>query len=181
MSPELLGPEDFDALFDSFRFTVVRLETLPAYDVGGAEAVRLRAFHDGRPRPARSVRTDPWLARIAATTMHGKSWSRTRVIDEPMTDYQRYQLVSYAESQAVGEQVRIARRSEVDPESGDFWLFDAGTENAHAVLMNYDEAGRWLGPELASDPAAASVLRGRVDSVTARAVSLNEFLASVHG
>jgi hypothetical protein len=176
-----LTPEEFDSLFDSFRISVIRLETLPAYDVGGAEGVRLRAFREGRPRPERSVRTDPWLARIAATTMNGRSWSRTRVVDEPLTEYQRCQLVSYAESQAVGEQVRLVRRSEVVVAGGDFWLFDAGSEHAHAVLMTYDRDGRWLGAEPVADPAAVGDLHRRVDAISAEAVSLNEFLATVRG
>ena len=38
---DLDGPA-FDALFDAFGSTVVRLETLPAYAVGGAEGERPR-------------------------------------------------------------------------------------------------------------------------------------------
>ena len=41
-----LTPEDFFAVFDTFHVSALRLETLPAYDVGdyGDEALRLRAF-----------------------------------------------------------------------------------------------------------------------------------------
>jgi hypothetical protein len=115
-------PEEFDALFDTFHHTVARLEALPAYDVGGQEAVRIQAFREGRPRPLRSVATDPWLARIAVSTITaGKRWTRVRVVDEPLTEYQRYQLTSHQESQAAGERVLIAPRSAVGDVGPDFW------------------------------------------------------------
>ena len=64
-----LAPAEFDALFNSFGTDVVRLEALPFYAVGGTEQQRLDAFHARRPRPLRNVRTDPWLARIAVSTV----------------------------------------------------------------------------------------------------------------
>ena len=62
---------DLSACFDLFERTADRLETLPAYAVGGSEEERLRAFRLGLPRPERSVRTSPWLARVARTTATG--------------------------------------------------------------------------------------------------------------
>ena len=172
-----MTPEHFDALFNTFHHTVARLETLPAYAVGGAEGERLEAFHAGRPRPLRNVVTDPWLARIARTVADGKTWRRVRVVDEPLTDYQRYQLASYGESQAVGEQVSIVRRSALSvPVTGDFWLFDADTSAARAVLMRYDAEGHWLGADLEDDPAVAAELVRQLSAVSTAAVSLNEFL-----
>lgn len=172
-----MTPEDFDALFDSFEHTVVRLETLPEYRVGGAEAERLAAFHAGRPRPLRSVRNDPWLTRIALTTAAGKSWSRVRVVDDPLTPYQRYQLQSHVEAQACGEEVLIARRSLTSNGGPDFWLFDAGRPGARAVVMDYDEQGRWLGAHLVDDPAEVERLAAAVEKVRDVAVPLNEYLA----
>jgi hypothetical protein len=174
-------PEEFDALFDSFRHTVARLETLPAYDVGGQEAVRLRAFRERLPRPLRSVSTDPWLARIAISTVTaGKVWTRVRVVDEPLTDYQRYQLASYRESQAVGERVLLVSRSVADV-GPDFWLFDENEPDAHAVVMRYNERGQWLGAELVTDPNEVRGLAGQLHAVEAGAVPLNEFLVGVLG
>lgn len=177
-----MTPEDFDALFDSFTTSVARLETLPAYLVGGAEAERLKAFREGRPRPLRSVRTDPWLARIALSTLAGKSWTRVRVVDTPLTEYQRYQLASHQEAQAAGEQVFIARREFAGPDLGpDFWLFDRGLPTARAAVMHYDPDGRWLGVDLEADPGELAPLGEHLDAVLAVAVSLNEFLAVARG
>lgn len=176
-----MTPEEFDALFDAFRHTVARLETLPAYDVGGQEAVRLHAFRAGFPRPVRSVSTDPWLARIAITTVTaGKRWTRVRVVDDPLTDYERYQLASYRESQAVGEEVLLARRSGAIA-GPDFWLFDENEPDAHAVVMRYSEQGQWLGADLVTDANEVRELAERLHTVAAGSVPLNEFLVSVVG
>lgn len=177
-----MTPEEFDALFDSFRHTVARLETLPAYDVGGSEAARIQAFREGRPRPLRSVATDPWLARIAVSTVTAaKQWIRVRVVDEPLTDYQRYQLASYRESQAAGEQVAITLRSFVGDAGPDFWLFDEGEPDAHAVVMSYDGQGHWLGAELVTDRSKVRALADQLHIVAANAAPLNEFLAVLDG
>jgi hypothetical protein len=182
----VITPEEFDALFDSFRHTVHRLEALPAYAVGGSEAERIRAFEHGLARPEQSVRTSPWLARIARSTLvDGKQWSRTRVVDTPLTDYQRYQIDNWRETQAVGSKTLIARRADVGDVGPDFWLFDASTSAAFAVIMRYDKAGHWLGAEHTDDPTVIADLVAVQAAVDAHAIPLNEFLvrlaAVTHG
>lgn len=173
-----MTPEDFDALFDSFRSTVFRLEALPAY--AGEEDDRLHAFYAGRALPERSVRTEPWLARIALTTItEHKTWTRVRVVDEPMTDFQRYQMEPYKESQAAGEQIRVVTRAALDDTGPDFWLFDAGTPSARGVVMHYSDDFRWLGADVVTDPMALTELLWRRDYAVARSEPLNEFLARV--
>jgi hypothetical protein len=179
--PLVLTGAEFDALFDGFRFTAERLETLPAYAVGGAEAERLAARQADRPRPERSVRTDPWLARMArSTVIDGKRWRRVRIVDRPLTDYQRYQLDSYVESATTGEEIVLVPRDESgDDGSGDFWLFDAETPAALAVLMHYHADGRVEGHELVRDRERIDVLRARLQAVARRAKPLNDFLADL--
>jgi hypothetical protein len=173
-------PEEFDALFDSFRSAVFRLEALPAY--AGQEDDRMHAFYLGEPLPERSVRTEPWLARIAMTTItERKSWIRVRVVDEPLTEFQRYQLEPYRESQAAGEQILIVARAELGDAGEDFWLFDAGAPDARGVLMHYDEDHNWVGADLVTDPAAVATLDRRRQAALAKAVPLNTFLARMRG
>lgn len=172
----------FDDLFNNFRHTVVRLEALPAYSVGGAEAERIEAWRQHRPRPERSVRTSPWLARIAVTTAtEQKAWQRVRVVDEPITEYQRYQLDSYVESQAAGEQVAVVARSRAGVTGPDFWLFDAGHDTAKAAIMRYDEDGHWLGFDVVTDPATVAFLDARYRQVADQAEPLNSYLAARYG
>jgi hypothetical protein len=171
----------FDALFDSFERTVFRLEALPVYDVGGADAERFTAFREGRPLPVRSVRTNPWLARIAVSTVTGgKAWSRVRVVDSPLSDYQRYQLEAYRESQAAGEEILLAARSAVGELGPDFWLFDGGTPAARAALMHYTRDGKFQGFDLIEDRDELAKLQQVRTKAVAHAVPLNAFLAE-HG
>lgn len=174
-----MNPEEFDELFDTFQHTVARLETLPVYAVGGAEAERVAAFHAGRPRLLRTVLTDPWLARMARTSVTGKQWVRVRVVDEPLTPYQRYEMASYRESQTVGEQVSVVSRSAAGVEGRDFWLFDATDQDGFAVLMHYDSEGHWEGAEVVTDRGVIIGMMAELDLAARAAVPLNDFLATV--
>jgi hypothetical protein len=172
--------DNFDAYFEHFTRTAVRLETLPAYDVGGAEAERIHAWRQGLPRPVNSVRTAPWLARVAVTTATaGKSWKRVRVVDDPLTWYQRQQVtLSYVEAQAAGDEVVIARRADVPDHGPDVWAFDLGTSSAAALVMQYDGDGHWLGYEAVTDAERLGEIAARIHRVEDRAVPLNVFLTA---
>lgn len=173
-----MSGQTFDSLFESFEHTVFRLEALPAYDVGGADAERFQAFQEGRPLSVRSVRTSPWLARIAVSTATaGKAWSRVRVVDSPLSPYQRYSLEAYRESQAAGEEILIARRIAVDDWGPDFWLFDGTTPSARAAVMRYMRDGQFEGFDLVDDSKALAQLQQLHDKAVANAVPLNVFLA----
>jgi hypothetical protein len=63
----------------------------------------------------------------------------------------------------------------------DFWLFDEGEPDAHAVVMRYDMQGQWLGADLVEDSSEVRELADRFHAVAADAVPLNEFLVSVVG
>jgi hypothetical protein len=111
------------------------------------------------------VRTNPWLARIAATTIAGKSWSRVRLVRHPLT-----------ESQAVGEQIRIVdldAHAEMGRLGPDFWLFDAGESDAFAIVMRYDAAGSVLGYERTTDGGWCSE---QYAAAMAGSISLAEYL-----
>ncbi len=168
---------DFDALFDRFTYSAYRLEALPAYAVS-REDPALRAFLDGTARPERSVRTSPWMRRVAVTTAAGKVWSRTRVIDTPLTDYQRFELPAYLESLAVGDATSVVDRSVVGDLGPDFWLFDSGTDNAHAAVMNYGDTGEFEGFELVTDPTRIADLERRRAAAEEHAVPILQFVAA---
>lgn len=172
--------EEFDALFDRFAVSTFRLETLQQYAVS-EEDERLRAFREGAPRPERSVRTSKWLARVAVTTAAGKRWSRVHVVDHPLSEYLRYELVGYVESAAAGEEIRIADRR-ADPRlaelSQDFWLFDAETVAPFAALIHYTRDGEVLGFEYIDDAATLRRFRAERDLALEHSVGLNTYLAA---
>lgn len=130
--------------------SVFRLETLSSYAAPG-EAEMLHAFSDGHPMPPRSPDTDPWLRMVADSVRAGRRWSRVHVLDRPLSDYLRFELLGYQGNVVAGEDVRIADRADVSETvsvlTRDFWLLD----DVVAVVMEYDGDGRRLSMEPARD------------------------------
>jgi hypothetical protein len=174
-----LDPAAFNALFDTPRISVFRWEAQPAYSVPDTDA-SLEAFRTGAPRPERSVRTSPWLRRIAVQAAAGVDWSRVRVIGEPLSEYDRWSLLGYVESQAAGEQIRIAAPSSDFP---DFWLIDPETTDTRAVIMRYDDNGRLLAREPVADRTVLDELTAIRADALAASIPLNVWLArqGMHG
>jgi hypothetical protein len=176
-----MNPEEFDAVFEAFRTTAFRLETLSRYS-DEVEDAELALFLAGQPLPERSTRTDPWLKRVADTTTAGKRWQRVHVVTHPLTDYLRFELVGYEDYVAAGEDVRIADR-DTHPELAslrqDFWLFDAETPEAFAMLMRYNATGQLLDFELTDEPPVIEQCRRERDHAVARSVPLPDYTAAL--
>ena len=167
------------ACFDTFRYTAFRLETLQAYDVPELEAARIAAFREHRQMPERSPRTNPFLRKIADSTAEGKRWSRVHVVDLPLSEYLRYELAAYRESARAGEHISITER-QASPElatlHADFWLFDADTPYAVAMLMEYSPAGEYLGANVTRDRAVILGCATARDLAARYAVPLERYL-----
>lgn len=178
--------DDLDARFDRVRHSAFRYEGQRAYLIGGGEAARLAAWREHRPRPERSVRTDPWLARIARTTADGVEWMRLRVVDDPLTEYQRFQLTSgtYLEALAVGDRTLLLHREQAGGVLGlgsrcpDFWVLDRGTDAEVGWWMRYTSAGAFNGITMANDRDLVA-MRHVADVVTRDATPLPDFLAGL--
>jgi hypothetical protein len=148
------GP--LDRCFCEFSLSAIRLECLPAY-CGHGEEGSLQAWREGKPRPERSLRTDGYLREVAADVLGGRERARVRIVDEPLTDYIRWEMLAYAENAVAGEEIRIAVRkggsgkAQRDlAEASDFWFFDRGGENERAVLMYYEQDGTFISSYLAA-------------------------------
>lgn len=160
--------------FATFTRSAFRLETLPVYDVP-EEAAELDAYRAGRAAAERSVRTSSWLANIAASTAAGRDWRRVRLIGGAPTLYESWELDRYVESQACGEQVRLAPREQHAELLGhDYWLFDKAT----AYAMRYTTAGEFLGADRVTDPQELGDLTHLADTLWDLAVPLNHYLAA---
>ena len=169
----------FPECFDEFRFSAFRLETLRQYAVP-AEDERITAWRARRPLPERSVRTSPWLRRVADTTAAGKRWSRVHVVDEPLSEYVRFEMVTYRESALAGEVIRITDRR-ADPAlqalDTDFWLFDTETNRPFAAILHYDSAGCYTGAQVTDDDATVRACRAARDLALRHSVPLGAYLA----
>lgn len=168
-----LDATSFQALFDAARHSVFRLEAHQTYAVP-ADDEELVAFRTGAPRPERSVRTSPWLRRMALQAVNGVEWRRLRVVQQPLTEYTRFELIAFVESQATGEQIRLTD----DPtEVDDFWLIDCGTPDAVGVWMHYDDAGNLLARQRVEEAGVLLAMDDAQQSLWPSGTPLNVWLA----
>jgi uncharacterized protein DUF6879 len=164
--------KEFIRLFSTFQSSAFRLETRQQYLVD-EEADLVRAFKEGRPPPP-STAMDEWLALIRANTAVGKRMYRVHVLEEPLTDYVRWELSTYPVNAAAGEEILVAdrdRHPDLDDLREDFWLFD----DRDLVAMRYDDGGRWL--EVDARPQSdLDRYRQMRDVALAHAVPLADYL-----
>jgi hypothetical protein len=168
-----MTPEEFNAEFDKIRKSAFRFEGLAVYDID-EEDEDLVAWQRGLAMAERSVRTSPWLARIARqTVIDGVTWCRARWVPRPLSWYLRWEIAGYVESQACGEQILLTEHHG----GRDFWLFDEGTPHAWAVIQHFDDRGVLQRYERVSDEVELAALSSTAGILRASGVPLNEWLA----
>jgi hypothetical protein len=154
---------------ENFKESAFRLETLPAYSIP-EEADMLAAFRRGEN--VQLSEDHPWPPLVRTQCGAGKTMLRVRVVSQPLTVYERFELSLYPHSIAVGEQIHIAQR-DVMPGSHvttDFWLFD----NESVYLLRYDDNGKFLGVDIEHDVVAYRRIR---DLALENSVPLSEYAA----
>ena len=169
-----LADPAFDRLFTSVQRSWFRLETLQRYDVA-YERDEFAAFLRGEPLDATP---DEWHAMIRRHVAAGRRLSRVHVVEEPLSDYVRYELAGYPRSVDAGEDVRVIPVRRGDWPAGvprhDFWLFD----DERVWLMHYD-AGRFVAAELVDDPAEVARHVAWRDVALAQSIPLAAYTAAL--
>ncbi|GIF74143.1 DUF6879 family protein [Asanoa siamensis] len=167
--------DELERLLRSVERSVFRLETLNAYNAPG-ETELFGAFIAGHPLPRRHPDTDPWLRMVADSVSASRHWSRVHLLDRPLSDYLRFELLGYHGNVAAGEEVWIAERpatpSRLAELTHDFWLLD----ETQAIVVDYDESGRRVAMEPATD---TSLFIDQRDLALASATPLAEYLPTV--
>ncbi|MGQ0573661.1 MAG: DUF6879 family protein [Pseudonocardia sp.] len=165
---------EWAALFTSYQRSAYRLEGQQMYS-SSEEDEYLVEFVSGRPH---TIDLSWRLSKARAQLAAGRTKSLVRIVVEPPTAYTRLELTVYPQLTAAGEDIRII----AVPQGGrppelpmhDYWLFD----DRDVWKMHYYENFRFAGAELLDDPeVVAQHLRWR-DLALARAVPLDEYLAS---
>ena len=109
----------------------------------------------------------------------GRELARVHVIEEPPSDYIRFELRYVPLNVAAGEDVRVipVRRGEwpADVPRHDYWLFD----DQDLWLMDYDAAGALEAISLIEDPVALDQHRRWRDAAIAQSISLADY-ATAH-
>jgi hypothetical protein len=170
---DVADPE-FARLFTDVRSSWFRLETLQRYDVD-YEHDEFAAFLRGEPL---STASGPWQAMIRDHVAAGRELARVHVIEEPLSDYVRYELHAYEANAEAGERVHVIPVRDGAWPAGvprhDYWLFD----DRRLWLMDYDATGAFEAARLVDDPATVDQHRQWQDTALALSIALSQYTAA---
>lgn len=156
-----------DELFDNFKREAVRLECLPTYSVR-EEDERWARFKAGDV--VTSFPETDWSEYVRDITRSGRAISRCRVVGQPLTPYEKFELDwGYPPGIVAGEDIRVVVAPR--PDVRDFWLFD----REHVVFMNYDDDGEYLGCEVTNDAEQLKLAIDVLDKLLPKASTYQSF------
>jgi len=140
-----------DELFEGYRSYAWRQETLDVFNVG--EDQKITDWLVGRP-VEESPRSAEWHAMTRAGREQGRPVSRVRLVGHPVTLYTAWEVQTYSENIAAGEEVRILDRDKITGDLNplwnvDYWLFD----DQFVWIMLYDRSGGFHGGTVSDDVA----------------------------
>ena len=124
---------DFDKLFEMFTIEAFRLETLPIYDVE-EEKEAIKEFRE-TGRVVNNIDKE-WMDLLKI----GKPVKRLRLLSNPLSDYEIFELEVYKSNLSYGEDIRTVNRDKFDEQLQDFWIFDM----KWIGIMKYDKTGKFL-------------------------------------
>jgi hypothetical protein len=143
-------PAALDELFRTFAATASRLEMRASYGLL-AEDQPYQDFLAGR-EPDLAWFT-PWLDLMREQiTDRDKRVERVRVIDQPPSDYLRWEYYLNRLNAEAGEDIRYLSREVANSlhlPAYDFWIFDS----VAVAFMCFAESGEFIGPVLVDDQA----------------------------
>lgn len=145
-----------DNLLRSFRRSAFRLETRDTYALSYEQA-DFEQFLAGTPTPPIELEWwRPWLNEIAQLTTDGKTVSRVRVLSEPPTDYQRWEMWAAPWHTRAGERIGYMPRSRAEqlgiPLLHDWWLLD----DERVIAMWFTDTGEVSDRTLITEPGAVA-------------------------
>lgn len=143
-------PNLFKQMFNEFRESALRIETLDEYHITGGEWEDFERYKSGFSYTAHSI--GDWIENLKRWNSQGKIIRRIRIIPELLNAYLKYEFEAYLDNISAGEIIRVVPRSKYESLvlkeiMGDFWLFD----QTYLLKMNYDNARRFLGGKLVED------------------------------
>lgn len=162
-APRLMARLDeagLDAYTDRFVHDAFRHEVLTRYDVtsdGGGFARYLAGEPEPDPEGGR-----PWARWVRRQIDRGATVRRLRVLTAPPGAYLRFEMEwAYTANVAAGEQIRVldltAQPRPAALVDAEFWMLDG----ERAVLMHYDEAGRFVLGDSIEGQAAEPIRHAR--------------------
>jgi hypothetical protein len=122
-----LKPDEFKAMFAAFETEAFRFEAQPEYPLGPGQEDFDRFLAGTSTPPTEYAWLASWFEELTQFKSAGKSISRVRVLDEPMTDYQRWILWGAPWMERAGEHIMCMTRSaalQAGLPEHDWWFFD---------------------------------------------------------
>lgn len=145
----ILSTEDFHELFRTAEHSVLRLEMRRHTDIE-SERPEFNAFLAGELPEVRDWAPTWWTEMVSGHAAAGRPFRRVRVMDDPLTDYNRYMIWTGSRNVAVGEDIRYLARAEankLDLPDHDFWVFDS----TRLAELRFTDDGRFIGQDLITD------------------------------
>jgi hypothetical protein len=93
-----------------------------------------------------------WLGMVCEATAEGRRFMRVRVVDTPLSDYNRFSLALSAHNLGAGEDIRYLERDQAEAvglPDHDYWLFDS----SKLMTMLFDDDDRFIGGEVNDESA----------------------------
>ncbi|MBW4702600.1 DUF6879 family protein [Micromonospora sp. RL09-050-HVF-A] len=149
MGSLVTDPATFLRLFADFHHAAFKLEVRRSYGVP-SEDEPFQVFLAGGDPGVGWLR--PWLDLMRAETAKGKRVERVRVVDEPPSDYLRFEMSVTPHNIAAGEDIRYLdrrRATELALPQYDFWLFDSQL----VAFLHFTDDDQFVGFRTTEDPA----------------------------
>ncbi|MEV6761364.1 DUF6879 family protein [Streptomyces sp. NPDC051105] len=174
-APELQPFVSISHLFREFRHTAWRLETRRGYasDLKSPNWPKFQAGETFGFNP-----DSAWHANVRTQTEAGKRFERVRLVDEPMTEGQRFLLATGQGAVAAGEDIRNLTRRDAEQlrlPDFDFWVFDSRI----VARFAFDENNTTLGVYVTEDPAEVLAACQARDAAWHHALPTQEFAERV--
>ncbi|MBB6173588.1 hypothetical protein HNR23_003648 [Nocardiopsis mwathae] len=173
MAPYITG-DAFTDLFRNYRYTAWRLETRTYYGKVN-EDQPFQEWLAGKDPGIDFLK--PWLRMVRDETATGKRMQRVRIIDNPPSDYLKWELWATPYNNAAGEDIRYLPREHpivAELPDHDFWVFDSKT----VCRLHFDDDNMLLGATLSEDPQELlAALRAR-DAAWHHALTYLEYMAT---
>jgi hypothetical protein len=155
----------------SYEQSAWRFEQQPSYAVD-YESKQFTDFLAGQPQPpTENPELGAWMRQVAQQVSDGKTMGRVRIVDDPITDYQRWMKWMDRWNREAGEVIDYLTRGyavEVGllpaASPADWWLFD----DSRLMLMHFNADGVRTSVELVEDdPQVAEAIEFRRAAIAA--------------
>ena len=168
----------FAEMFRTFRESAFHLETREFYAMT-YERDAFQRFLDGRPlQPSGLPWWQAWLDEMRELARQGKRIRRVRVLSEPPSDYQRWELWGTSWHTEAGEEIRYMSRRRAEqiglPLDHDWWVFD----DERLIITRFTDAGEIAGKSLITDPAIIAPYLTWRDLAVRNATTAESFAAA---